>query len=59
MLGATQVFVSASVNLVIVLSAARVAAWFKNKPVWAQVQRYVMGSVLAGLALRLAISERK
>lgn len=58
-LGATQVCVSASVNLAIVLSAARVAAWFKNRPLWAQAQRYVMGSILAGLALRLAISERK
>jgi threonine/homoserine/homoserine lactone efflux protein len=58
-LGITQVMVSASVNIVIVLSASRISEWFKTRPVWAQAQRYVMGSILAGLALRLAFSERK
>ncbi len=58
-LGITQVTVSASVNIVIVLSASRISEWFKMRPVWAQAQRYVMGSILAGLALRLAFSERK
>lgn len=58
-LGVTQVLISASVNLTIVLAAGHIAEWFKRRPFWAQAQRYVMGSILAGLALRLAFSEKK
>ena len=41
----------------LVLSAARLAAWFAINPLWLAVQRLAMGFVLAGLA-RLAIEER-
>ena len=58
-LGVTQVLISASVNLTIVLAAGHIAEWFQRRPFWAQTQRYVMGSILAGLALRLAFSEKK
>jgi threonine/homoserine/homoserine lactone efflux protein len=50
---------SAAVNLSITLSAAGVASWFARNPVWLAVQRYVMGCVLAALAVRLATEQKK
>lgn len=58
-LGATKIAVSFAVNLAIALSAARLARWFVTNPQWLAVQRYVMGFVLAGLAVRLAAEQRK
>lgn len=58
-LGLTQIVVSFSVNLVIALSAAKVAAWFACNPTWLSIQRYVMGGVLAGLAIRVATEQRR
>ncbi|HJV39937.1 MAG TPA: LysE family translocator [Geothrix sp.] len=57
-LGLTQIAVSFSVNLAIALSAARLAAWFGRNPLWLAAQRYFMGFVLAGLAIRLAVERR-
>lgn len=58
-LGFTQICISFSVNTCLILSAARVATWFAKNPNWLSVQRYVMGSVLAGLALHLISEQRK
>lgn len=58
-LGMTQIAVSFSVNLLITLFAARIASWFAQNPRWLAVQRYVMGFVLAGLAVRLAFEQRR
>lgn len=58
-LGLTQIAVSFTVNLAIALSAAGLARWFVRHPQWLAAQRYVMGSVLAGLALRLASEQRR
>jgi threonine/homoserine/homoserine lactone efflux protein len=59
LLGMTQMTMSAVVNLSITLSAAGVASWFARNPVWLAVQRYVMGCVLAALAVRLATEQKK
>lgn len=58
-LGLTQISVSFTVNLAIALSAASLAAWFARNPRWLAVQRYFMGFVLAGLAVRLAAEPRR
>jgi threonine/homoserine/homoserine lactone efflux protein len=58
-LGLTQIAMSFSVNLVIALSAAGIAGWFARNPLWLAVQRYVMGFVLAGLAVRLMLEPRR
>ncbi len=58
-LGFTQIGVSFTVNLAIALSAARLAMWFVRNPRWMAAQRYIMGFVLAGLAVRLAMEQRK
>lgn len=57
-LGFTQIGVSFTVNLMIALSAAGIAAWFNRNPVWLAAQRYVMGFVLVGMAARLATEQR-
>ncbi|WP_346838829.1 LysE family translocator [Microbulbifer sp. SAOS-129_SWC] len=59
LLGATQIAVSFVVNLLIVLFAAGISRWFARRPLWLGVQRYVMGFVLAGLAVRLAAEQRR
>ncbi len=58
-LGCVQIVVSFLVNLLIALSAAGIAAWLGRHPTWLAAQRYVMGFVLAGLAIRLAFEERR
>lgn len=58
-LGVTQITVSFTINLAIALSAASLAAWFVRNPRWLAAQRYFMGFVLAGLALRLAAEQRR
>jgi len=58
-LGLVQIAVSLTVNVVIVLSAGSVAAFLKGRPVWLLAQRWFMGTVLAGLALRAATDARR
>jgi threonine/homoserine/homoserine lactone efflux protein len=58
-LGLTQITVSFTVNLTITLSAANLASWFMRNPRWLAAQRYFMGFVLAGLAVRLAAEQRR
>jgi threonine/homoserine/homoserine lactone efflux protein len=58
-LGITQITVSFTVNLAIALSAATLAAWFVRNPRWLVAQRYLMGFVLAGLAVSLATEQRR
>jgi threonine/homoserine/homoserine lactone efflux protein len=59
LLGTVQMSVSFAVNLLIALSAARLASWFARRPLWLAAQRYLMGMVLAALAVRLALDERR
>jgi threonine/homoserine/homoserine lactone efflux protein len=54
-LGLAQIAISFTVNLLIVLFAARLAAGFARRPRWLVLQRYLMGSVLAALAVRMAL----
>jgi threonine/homoserine/homoserine lactone efflux protein len=53
-LGVTQIAISVMVNAAIVVTAGSVASFLTGRPVWARVQRWLMGGVLAGLALRMA-----
>jgi threonine/homoserine/homoserine lactone efflux protein len=54
-LGATQIVISVIVNALIVVSAGTVASFLTGRPVWARLQRWLMGGVLAGLAVRMAL----
>jgi threonine/homoserine/homoserine lactone efflux protein len=58
-LGITQVCVSFSVNLIIVLTAAKVAVFFARNPAWVRAQKWFMASVLVGLAIKMAVSREK
>jgi threonine/homoserine/homoserine lactone efflux protein len=55
LLGATQIAISLTVNSLIVLMAGAVSAFLAGRPFWALVQRWLMGTVLAGLAVRMAL----
>ncbi len=58
-LGCTQIAVSFSVNLLVALFAAGMASWFARNRAWLVLQRWVMGFMLTGLAVRLALEERR
>lgn len=58
-LGFTQIFISVSVNAVIATMAGSIAVFFVTRPGWQVVQRWLMGSVLMGLAVRMAVEGRR
>ncbi len=58
-LGFTQIAISMIGNGVIALCAGQVAAFLIRRPRWAQVQRWIMGSVLGMLAARMAIEVQR
>ncbi|ONH57567.1 Threonine/homoserine/homoserine lactone efflux protein [Pseudomonas cedrina] len=58
-LGFTQILISVSVNAVIAALAGSIAVFFVTRPGWQVVQRWLMGSVLMGLAVRMAVEGRR
>jgi threonine/homoserine/homoserine lactone efflux protein len=58
-LGTTQILISVTVNATIAVMAGSIAAFLGNRPTWLLVQRWLMGTVLAGLALRMATEARR
>lgn len=58
-LGAVQIVVSGSVNALLVLGAARISGFLARSRGWLAAQRYLMGTVLGALALRMALPEQK
>jgi threonine/homoserine/homoserine lactone efflux protein len=58
-LGLTQTAVSFTVNLLIAISAAGIAAWFARNRAWMAAQRYLMGGVLGALAVRMMMEPRR
>ncbi|MDR6873708.1 threonine/homoserine/homoserine lactone efflux protein [Bosea sp. BE125] len=59
MLGFIQIAVSLSVNALITLAAGSIALFLRTRPFWSLVQRWLMGAVLAGFALRMAMEARR
>jgi threonine/homoserine/homoserine lactone efflux protein len=58
-LGAIQIAISVSVNAMIAMAAGSIAAFLGTRPTWLLVQRYVMGTVLAGLAMKMAFEAKR
>lgn len=58
-LGFIQLTISFTVNSLIIFSAARVTRWFSTNPGWVRAQKWLMGSVFAGLALKMALDKSK
>ncbi|RQS37442.1 LysE family translocator [Burkholderia sp. Bp8992] len=58
-LGCVQIAVSVSVNALIACMAGSIAGFLAGRPFWASVQRWLMGTVLAGLAVRIALESQR
>jgi threonine/homoserine/homoserine lactone efflux protein len=58
-LGSTQIVVSVTVNAGIAMMAGSIAGFLKAHPTWSLIQRWLMGTVLAGLAVRMAVESRR
>ena len=58
-LGSIQIAISVSVNAMIALAAGSIALFLGRRPSWLLVQRYLMGTVLAGLAMKMAFEARR
>jgi threonine/homoserine/homoserine lactone efflux protein len=58
-LGVTQTVISVSVNAAIAMAAGSIALFLGARPTWLLVQRWLMGTVLAGLAMRMALETQR
>jgi threonine/homoserine/homoserine lactone efflux protein len=58
-LGLTQIVASVSVNASIAVTAGAIAAFLAARPAWLVVQRWLMGTVFAGMAVRMATEARR
>jgi len=58
-LGGEQIVISVVMNSVFVMSAGSIALFLATRPGWAAVQRWMMGTVLAGLAIRMMTEARR
>jgi threonine/homoserine/homoserine lactone efflux protein len=59
LLGAIQIVISLCINAGIAMAAGTIALFLAARPGWALLQRYLMGTVLAGLAVRMAVEARR
>lgn len=57
--GALQIAISVSVNALIAIAAGAIARFLAQKPLYAQIQRYVMGCVLGAFAVRMATESQR
>lgn len=57
-LGVIQIFISITVNFLIIVSAGSMAAFLANRPLFLQLQRYFMGIVLFGLAAKMMTNSK-
>ena len=51
--------VSITVNSAVTLAAGSIAGFLGSRPSWLLIQRWLMGTVLAGLAVRIALQAKK
>jgi threonine/homoserine/homoserine lactone efflux protein len=58
-LGSIQIAISVSVQTMITLAAGSIALFLGTRPTWMLVQRWLMGTVLAGLAVRMAVEAKR
>ena len=59
LLGCIQIVISLTVNALIATAAGSIAAFLGTRPTWLLLQRWLMGTVLAGLGLRMAFESRR
>lgn len=58
-LGGIQIAVALTINTVIVIFAGALSAFLTTRPTWLRIQRYLMGTVLGALAVRLATEKSR
>jgi threonine/homoserine/homoserine lactone efflux protein len=58
-LGMTQIVISLTVNAIFITTAGQVSSFLVERPNWQRLQRWLMGTVLAGMAVKLALDARK
>ena len=58
-LGGVQIVVSLTINALICLAAGSIAGFLARRPAWARAQRWLMGCVLGGLAIRMATEKAR
>lgn len=58
-LGSVQIVIAVTGNAMIALAAGSIAGFLSRRPRWIVVQRWLMGTVLAGLALRMVTEARR
>ncbi|MDX3772958.1 LysE family translocator [Chromatiaceae bacterium AAb-1] len=58
-LGVVQIIISISVNALIAVMAGSIAIFLTGRPVWITIQRWLMGTVLAALAVRMVTDSRR
>lgn len=58
-LGFTQIGISVAVNASIAVLAGAIAGFLIARPFWLQVQRWLMGTMLAMFAVRMAMDARR
>lgn len=58
-LGFTQIAISLTVNAMIAIAAGTIALFLKTRPTWLLLQRWLMGTVLAALAMRMALEAKR
>jgi threonine/homoserine/homoserine lactone efflux protein len=57
--GIIQIVISVSVNAIIALMAGSITRFLNRRPMWLKAQRWLMGTVLAGFALRMAFEAKR
>jgi threonine/homoserine/homoserine lactone efflux protein len=58
-LGTVQIAMSLTINALVAVMAGSIATFLARRPKWIVVQRWLMGTVLAGLAVRMATEARR
>ena len=58
-LGTVQIALSLTVNGVMATAAGSISVFLARRPGWLALQRRIMGTMLAGLAVRLALDARR
>jgi threonine/homoserine/homoserine lactone efflux protein len=59
LLAAVQIVIDGLCDMMFVLAASQAAGWLAERPSWLAAQRWVLGGMFAGIALKLALDTRK
>jgi threonine/homoserine/homoserine lactone efflux protein len=57
--GTVQIITSVSVNAMIALTAGSITGYLADRPIWLKAQRWLMGTVLAGFAVKMAFEAKR